>query len=337
VRFYRSDARRRKAFHDNRRMFARLSAFVIWSLVAATAVFWVLRLSASPPPVPPYAVAVGNAVAVRGDLSRLFGAPQRAPSVAQATPEAPSRFKLYGVMAPRSSSAQSEDGQGLALIAVDGKPARPYAVGARLDSDLVLQSVGLRTASIGPAQGARSVLLELPALPAPNTGVLGSGALGSGAAAPLPGLTPPALPAAATSRMQSAIQAAQAAQAAQAVQGTQPAPAGQAGPAGSAFQVGPAFQMAPAGQAGTGAQAGPAAQAAPRQPAPAGQTGTAAPGGQAAPGPVPSTPGGAELPGGPQGPFVAPPPGTPVTPVLPSPSKALPPPALPTPGGLPSQ
>ena len=34
MRFYRSDARRRKAFHDNRRMFARLSAFVIWSLVA---------------------------------------------------------------------------------------------------------------------------------------------------------------------------------------------------------------------------------------------------------------------------------------------------------------
>ena len=34
-------------------MFARLSAFVIWSLVAATAIFWVLRLSANPPPVPP--------------------------------------------------------------------------------------------------------------------------------------------------------------------------------------------------------------------------------------------------------------------------------------------
>ncbi len=153
-------------------MFARLSAFVIWSLVAATGVFWILRLSASPPPVPPYAVAVGNAVSVRGDLSRLFGATQRAPSMVQATPEAPSRFKLVGVMAPRSSTAQAEVGQGLALIAVDGKPAKPYAVGAHLDSDLVLQSVGLRTASIGPAQGARSVLLELPALALPNSGVL---------------------------------------------------------------------------------------------------------------------------------------------------------------------
>jgi general secretion pathway protein C len=63
-------------------------------------------------------------------------------------------------------------GHGLALIAVDGKPPKAYAVGARLDSDLVLQSVGLRTASIGPSQGARSVLLELPALAPPNSGVL---------------------------------------------------------------------------------------------------------------------------------------------------------------------
>ena len=153
-------------------MFARLSAFVIWSLVAATAVFWALRLGSRPAPVPPYAVAVGNSVAVRGDLSRLFGAPARPTVAAVAAPEAPSRFKLVGVMAPRSSAARTEPGHGLALIAVDGKPPKAYAVGARLDSDLVLQSVGLRTASIGPAQGARSVLLELPALAPPNSGVL---------------------------------------------------------------------------------------------------------------------------------------------------------------------
>jgi general secretion pathway protein C len=172
VRFYRSDARKGKAFHDNRRMLARLSAFVIWSLVAASAVFWALRLAASPPQVPPYAVAVGNSVAVRGDLGRLFGAPQRTAAAAQPTPEAPSRFRLIGVMAPRSGAMQAEPGGGVALIAVDGKPAKPYAVGARLDSDLVLQSVGLRTASLGPAQGGRSVLLELPVLPPPNSAVL---------------------------------------------------------------------------------------------------------------------------------------------------------------------
>ena len=153
-------------------MFARLSAFVIWSLVGATAVFWALRLAASPPQVPPYAVAVGNSVAARGDLGRLFGVAPRPTATAQAAPEAPSRFKLVGVMAPRDRDRQAEAGQGVALIAVDGKPPKPFAVGAHLDSDLVLQSVGLRTASLGPAQGTRSVLLELPALPPPNSGVL---------------------------------------------------------------------------------------------------------------------------------------------------------------------
>lgn len=154
-------------------MLARLSAFVIWSLVGAAAVFWVMRLVASPPQVPAYAVAVGNSAAVRGDLGRLFGvAPRPAPGAQVAAPEASSRFKLVGVMAPRNPTVQAEPGQGVALIAVDGKPAKPYAVGARLDSDLVLQSVGLRTASLGPAQGGRSVVLELPKLAPPHSGVL---------------------------------------------------------------------------------------------------------------------------------------------------------------------
>jgi general secretion pathway protein C len=195
VRFYRSDARKGKAFHDNRRMLARLSAFVIWSLVAASAVFWALRLGASPPQVPPYAVAVGNSVAVRGDLGRLFGVPQRTAAATQPTPEAPSRFRLIGVMAPRVGAMQAEPGSGVALIAVDGKPAKPYAVGARLDSDLVLQSVGLRTASLGPAQGARSVLLELPALPPPNSGVLPPVGMGAPATPAASSRTaPPAAP-----------------------------------------------------------------------------------------------------------------------------------------------
>ena len=38
---------REKALNDNRRMLSRLSAFVIWALIAATAVFWLLRLGVS--------------------------------------------------------------------------------------------------------------------------------------------------------------------------------------------------------------------------------------------------------------------------------------------------
>ena len=166
---------------------------MIWSLVAATAVFWLLRLTASSPQAPAYASAVGKSTVVRGDLNRLFGAPSVVVAAAEAGPAAPSRFKLVGVMAPRSKEEQSVPGSGLALIAVDGKPPKAFTVGAALDSGLVVQSVGLRTASIGPAQGERSMLLELPALVPPNTGVLPPSGFGappvsmSGGIAPQPG------------------------------------------------------------------------------------------------------------------------------------------------------
>ena len=169
-------------------MLARLTAFVVWALVAATAVFWGLRLLVRPPAAPPHTVSVGDAAALRGDLTRLFGATPTAPSAAGApAPELASRFKLIGVMASKQTQ-----GDGFALIAVDAKPARAYAVGAPLDGDLVLKSVGLRSAAIGPAQGAAALTLEVPALPAAATGSLPplSDGLKFGAAA-----APPAPPA----------------------------------------------------------------------------------------------------------------------------------------------
>ncbi|MBK6593938.1 MAG: hypothetical protein IPG23_15055 [Burkholderiales bacterium] len=54
---------------------------------------------------------------------------------------------------------------GAALIAVDGKPPKPFRVGASVDGNLVLQSVAARRATLaagvdGPAQ----MTLELPPL-----------------------------------------------------------------------------------------------------------------------------------------------------------------------------
>lgn len=163
-------------------MLARLCAFVIWALVAATAVFWGLRLFVAAPSAPPGAVAVGDAAEVRVDLTRLLGAAPVAPAAAVA--EASARFKLLGIMAPPGStlgnpSNPSNAAQGVALIAVDGKLARAYRVGAALDAELVLLSVSLRSAAIGPARGAPTVMLNLPALPAAATGTL-----------PAPGLAP---------------------------------------------------------------------------------------------------------------------------------------------------
>jgi general secretion pathway protein C len=177
--------------HHNQRMVARLSAFVIWALVAGTAMFWLLRLGASPLQAPPQTSSVATSVAARGDLSRLLGAAPVAQAPVQAAPDAAGRFKLIGVMAPRSPQAAATPGQGVALIAVDGKPPRPFRVGAALaEGEFVLQSVAARSASIGTAANAAvaPIVLELPPLPAPATGQLPAVSFTS------TGSAPPAVP-----------------------------------------------------------------------------------------------------------------------------------------------
>lgn len=170
-------------------MSARLVAFVVWAVAAACAAYWGLRLMITPRPVPSQAQSVSMSAAQRGDIAKLFAA---AP-VAASTPAEPAlaaRFKLVGVMAPGMSQkggAEGGAGQGIALISIDDKPPRAYRVGARVDQSLVLQSVAKRSASIGPADGAAAVKLELPAPATPATGslpttqsILGAGTLPSG-------------------------------------------------------------------------------------------------------------------------------------------------------------
>ncbi len=153
-------------------MLARLSAFFVWALVAAGVVYWSLKLLVRAPTAPAHSVAVTGTAAVRGDLTRLLGASSVATAAPVAAAPQASRFRLHGVMAPKGPPAAKASGQGVALISVDGKPPRAYAVGARLDAGLVLQSVSLRTAAIGPAEGGASVSLEIPPLAAAATGKL---------------------------------------------------------------------------------------------------------------------------------------------------------------------
>lgn len=180
-------------------MLARLSAFVIWALIAGTAVFWGFRFAVRPPAVPSHALATADSSVAGADLTRLLGAPPvAAQSVAQ-LPEASSRFRLLGIVAPKRAHAGAASG--VALIAVDGKPPRAFAVGARVDDDLVLQSVSLRTASIGPAAGQigpaagqKSVVLEIPKLAAAATGSLPPIGTPAAALAPQSVIAPPPPP-----------------------------------------------------------------------------------------------------------------------------------------------
>src|SRR5262245_19887377 len=184
-------------------MATRLLSFAIWAIVAASAVFWLTRLLSRADAAPAHAVMVSNNGSVASaDLSRLFGITRVAADTAAPEPPADSRYKLIGVVAPKSAAAAA-----LALIAVDNKPPRPVSLGGVVDGSLVLLAVNHRRADLGPAGGAATVRLELPAVPEPNRSVRAAGATpptvmppSPQPAAPLPGTAPTGVPASVPNR-----------------------------------------------------------------------------------------------------------------------------------------
>ena len=134
----------------------RLATLLLWALAGATAVYWGLKLSASPAGTAPAAAAPEPVVTDTQALARLLGA-SPVLAAAEAAPSAASRFVLMGVLAGTAS------GGGAALIAVDGKPAKPYRVGAKVEPGLVLQSLGKGAARLGASMdGATTLALEMP-------------------------------------------------------------------------------------------------------------------------------------------------------------------------------
>ena len=150
-------------------MSARWWTFGLWALVAGSALYWALQLFVVAPAAPPGTVAVQPGAGARGDLARLFGADAPAPVVATAAPVADNRFQLVGVLSPRGAQASRE---GLALIAVDGGPAKAFRVGASVADGTVLQSVRARGVTLGPRGGEATASLELTPPAAPATGTL---------------------------------------------------------------------------------------------------------------------------------------------------------------------
>lgn len=138
----------------------RGTTFGLWALAAASSVFWALRLGPADAPVRLPAPQPRQVAAVDPDaLARLLGSTPQAAALPVAQPSLASRFQLVGV------AAGAHSGAGAAVIAVDGKPARPYRVGSTIEEGLVLQSVRGRQAVLGPSGGAALVTLELPPPP----------------------------------------------------------------------------------------------------------------------------------------------------------------------------
>lgn len=138
------------------RWHAPLATTGVWALAAGAAVFWVLRLASPADAVAAAASMPRPSVAADSDaVARLLGV-LPASSAAPVAPEAASRFALSGVVADPSR-------QGAALIAIDGKPPRPFRVGSKVGDNYVLQSVGLRSATLGAqVDGPAAFTLQLP-------------------------------------------------------------------------------------------------------------------------------------------------------------------------------
>jgi len=138
----------------------RAVTLLLWAAAAASAVAWGLKLSA------PTSQGPGAASAYRAPaptdpalVARLLGQTQGNAPASAAAPPLSSRFSLVGVVADRSQ-------QGAALIAVDGRPAKPFRVGSAVDEGLLLQSVQPRRAVLAATMaGPAVVTLELPSQP----------------------------------------------------------------------------------------------------------------------------------------------------------------------------
>lgn len=142
------------------RLGPRLAAGLLACAAAASLTYWGLQitastLSAQPSPAIPARLPE---VASPEQIARLLAAPAARADANAAAPTS-GRFQLTGVAAGVS-------GRGVAIISVDGRPARPFTVGLPVAEGLLLQSVQGRRAQLGPdPKGPATLVLELPPLP----------------------------------------------------------------------------------------------------------------------------------------------------------------------------
>jgi general secretion pathway protein C len=128
------------------------STAVVWALLGLSAVYWGLLLTE--PPAPAVAPAAPAVLQIKSAaIAAWLGAPPE--SQAASAPAQARRYELRGVIAQGTA--------GVAVLSIDGQPARPYAVGTSVEEGVILRAVGARHAELA-ADRSGPVLqrLELP-------------------------------------------------------------------------------------------------------------------------------------------------------------------------------
>jgi general secretion pathway protein C len=131
-------------------------AGVLWLLAAVLTSYWVLQIWGRSPLTPVAAMAGNPPMADPVAVGRALGALPDAPVAEPVAPPMSSRFRLVGLV---GQPAQ----RGAALIAIDGQAPKPVTVGAVVEGDVRLLSVGGRAVRLGTRAGDPAAFeLNLP-------------------------------------------------------------------------------------------------------------------------------------------------------------------------------
>ena len=133
----------------------RLFTFIVWAAVGLCVAYWAFKFVTTKPVEATAAVALPAVVVDTKAIAKLLGATDNIATQAINTP-ANAKFSLFGL-------AATSTGHGIALIAIEDKPAKPYRVGAKVTDDLVLKSISkvnaILAVSLSAPDGPK---LELP-------------------------------------------------------------------------------------------------------------------------------------------------------------------------------
>jgi len=142
---------------SNRLWWPRLASLILSALASGSAVMWALR-GGPELGAPPAVESEGPRSELDGAaVERVLGAEAKSSKASKDAPPASDRFVLVGVLA-------SGGNHGAALIGVDGKPPKPFHVGAAIDGPWILQATEGRSASLycKECAGDSNMRLEMP-------------------------------------------------------------------------------------------------------------------------------------------------------------------------------
>ncbi len=110
----------------------RTFTFLVWVAVGLCAAYWAFKFVTTKPVEATAAMATSAVVVDSKAVAKLLGATD---NIAAKPVSAPTvKLALFGL-------ATTATGHGVALIATEDKPAKPYRVGAKVTDDLVLKSI----------------------------------------------------------------------------------------------------------------------------------------------------------------------------------------------------